>query len=261
MKIKVSAILVIFGLALRVSCLAQDTVVGRDGRQVVLNPDGTWHYATNEPSISAGSALDTVRAYLSAPSWRDRSSLVLNPKRVKPLMESRYSGKRWVAPKFQLLTQTEPTPSISGWVKVEADVSGSITSYYLKHTMKGYRIDWESSVGFNPMSPEEFRATKPSKPIRFRIYAKLDDYYNYEFLGAKDIAYSIIIEDRNNNRLGHGYADKNSHIGQVLFNKLRDGNNHEMVLDVQCLPDAESGSVFVISRVVNLNGWLAPRIH
>lgn len=255
MRIKATATLVIFGLATTLSCLAQETVVTRDGRRVVLNPEGTWHYATNASSTSAGSALDTVRAYLSAPSWRDRTPLVMSPERMKPLMESRYSGRRWEVPEFQLLTQTEPTPSQTGWVKVEADVSGDTISYYLKKTKEGYRIDWETSVGCNPMSPEEFRATRPTTAVRFRVFAKLDDYYNYEFSDAQEIAYSIAISDGGGKDIGHGYAKRNDKSGQALFGKLKDGRKHPIVVDVQCLPNARDGSVFLITKVVNLDDW------
>ena len=255
MNFKANALLVFFGTVLSVTCLAQEIVATRDGRRVVLNADGTWNYATNAPSNIAGSALETMRAYLSAPSWRDRVSLVLYPERVKPLMECRYSGGEWRVADFQLLTQTEPTPTQVGWVKVEADVAGNTLVYYLKKTNEGYRIDWETSVGANPMSPEEFRATRPTRLVRFRVLAKLDDYYNFEFSGAQNTAYSIAMTVAGGADIGHGYVKKNDTMGQELFGKLKDGRKHKVVVDVQCLPNARDGSVFLITKVVSLDGW------
>jgi hypothetical protein len=237
------------------SALAQEAATTRDGRRVILNTDGTWQYSTNAPGNAAASAIETVRAYLAASSWRDRISLVLNPEKVKPLMEARYGGRAWKSPQFDILTGTEPAPTQTGWVKITADVSGSTLDYYLKKSKEGYRIDWETSVGSNPVSPEEFRATKPIKPVRFRVSAKLDDYYNFEFGDAQNVSWSIALTDGGDENIGHGYAKKNTATGQDLFKKLKDGKKHPMVVEVQCLPNASDGSVFLITRVVNLDGW------
>ncbi|MBI2441564.1 MAG: hypothetical protein HYV35_09350 [Lentisphaerae bacterium] len=238
-----------------VTSLAQETVTTKDGRSAIINSDGTWHYSTNSPVAIPVSALDAVRAYLAASSWRDRIPLVLNPEKVKPLMEARYGERAWNAPRFDILTGTEPAPTQTGWVKIQADVEGRTLDYYLKKTKDGYRIDWETSVGSNPVSPEEFRATRPTTPVRFRVLAKLDDYYNYEFRDAQDFAWSIALTDGGEKNIGHGYAKKNTAMGQYLFKKLKDGKKHPIVVEVQCLPNASDGSVFLITGVVNLDGW------
>ncbi len=257
MRIKRDLVRIFFGLTLGLSCLAQETVSTRNGQHVVLMPDGNWHYTNDVASVNAESALDTVRNYLSAQSWHDRVSLVLHPGRVKPLMESRYSSMRWTPLDYKLVTQIEPRPSRAGWVQVKADVSGYTTTYYLKITKAGYRIDWESSVGFNPISPAEFKALRYIEPTRFRVTAQLDDYYNYEFDDAIDRAYSIKIRI-DGKRIGWGYIDKRNKMAPAIFNTLRDGKRHNMVLDLAYLPNSEEGDVFVITKVVNLYGWLVP---
>jgi hypothetical protein len=242
-------------LTVALSSLGQETVTTKDGRRVVLNPDGTWHYTTNSVSAIPVSALDTVRAYLSASSWRDRLPLVLNSEKVKPLMEARYGGRPWNPSQFELLTQSEPTPTQAGWARIEADVAGRTTAYFVKKTLNGYRIDWETSVGSNPISPEEFRATRPTSPVRLRVLAKLADYYNFEFGKAQDTDWSIALTDGGGNSIGHGYIKKNTPAGQQLFQTLKDGKEHSIVVDVQCLPNAESSRVFLITKVVNDAGW------
>ena len=236
------------------SSTAQEIAATRDGRQVILNPDNTWHYASVHPT-TATSALDTVHAYLSARSWRDRAALVINPNKVLPLMESRYSGYSWKSPEYHLLTQTEPTPSQTGWARVEADVAGEVIPYYLKKTPDGYRIDWETSVGFNHISTEELRATRPNNLVRLRVVTQLADYYNYDFADAHNWAYSIEVRDGGRKLIGHGYAQKNDAIGSDLFGKLKDGRRHHMVLDIQYPKNAREGSVFLITGIANLNDW------
>jgi len=246
-------------------CLAQETATTKDGRQVVLNPDGRWQYMTNTTEATSSSAIQTLRLYLSATSLQNRIPFVLNPEKVGPLMKIRYEGKPWRVPQFEILTHIEPTPSPTGWVKIEACGSrksgfewktGRTMIYYLKMTDSGFRIDWETSIGFNPVSPEEFRVTKPTTPVRFRGYAKLEDFYADEFSKSKNIAYSIYIRNGDEQGIGHGYIMKNTIAGQKLFEILRDGKEHQMVVDLQYLPNAQDGYYFMITAVLSYNGWL-----
>ncbi len=245
-------------------CLAQETVTTKDGRQVMLNPDGRWHIVTNTTETTSSSALQTLRLYLSAASLQDRTPFVMNPEIVEPLIKDRYRGKKWKVPQFEILTKMEPTPSQTGWVTIEVDVShiygikgmsSKTMTYYLKKTSAGYRIDWESSEGFNPVTENEFRATKPVSPVRFRALATLDDYYNYEFSNAKNIAYCIKFSNGDGGFIGYGYIAKNTSVGQKLFQILEDGTSHPMVVELQYLPDAEHSHHFLISAVISFSGW------
>lgn len=249
-------------------CLAQETATTKDGRQVQLNPDGRWHYITNTTDATSSSAIQTLRLYLSATSLQNRIPYVLKPEKAGPLMKIRHEGKPWRVPQFEILTQSEPTPSPTGWVKVEACGShksgfegktGRTMIYYLKMTDSGYRIDWETSIGFNPVSPEEFRVTKPTTPVRIRGYAKLEDFYADKFSESKEIAYSIYIRNGDEQGIGHGYIIKNTVAGQKIFEILRDGKEHQMVVDLQCLPNAQDGYYFMITAVHSFNGWLVEK--
>ena len=202
------------------------------------------------------SAVETVRAYLTADTWRGRLPYVLDPERVRPFMEAHYS-KGWKQYDFQILTQDEPKAVEGHWVEVQAVIGrGKVASiYHLKKTEAGYRIDWESSAGFNPTSVAEFHATRSTTPVRFRAWAKLDSFYNFEFAGNQDTFWSITIMDSAGETIGYGYAMKNAPVGDQLFKALRDGAEHRVVLDLVYLPDARSSSCFVISNVHGLDSW------
>ena len=201
------------------------------------------------------SAIETVRAYLEASSWRKRLPYVLNPEKVKPLMEIYYGSAALKKTKFDIITDKEPVPTSAGFVKIEADVNDSVTDYYLKKTQDGYRVDWETSIGYNSVSTEEFRATKPTTPVRLRVEAKLDDYYNYDFSNCKYSHWSIALESNGAN-FGNGYVGKNTAMGQDLFKTLKDGNTHKMILEVKCPENAENGAFCHITKVIKIDGWL-----
>lgn len=170
-------------------------------------------------------------------------------------MEARYADNPWRIPQFELLTQNEPQPDDKGWVKIEADVADLPTAYYLKKTKDGYRIDWETSVGYNPVSPEEFRATLSTSPVRFRVFATLSDFYFGEFNNSQNDVWSIDLRDPVGKDIGNGYVRKSTPIGQKLFQILKDGKKRRMVVQVQYLPKAQNSSAFSISEVINFEGW------
>lgn len=240
--------------ALSVCSIAQETVISKDGRRINLNPNGTWEYVTNSPASST-SALETLRAYLSAKTWRERVPYVLNSETVKSLMEARYADNPWKIPEFEFLTQNEPQPDNKGWVKIQVYLDGRSADYYMKNTKDGYKIDWETSAGYNLVSPEEFRATLPTSPVRFSAYATLGDFYNYEFSDSQIDTWSMNLVESSGKEIGYGYARKSTPMGQKLFQLLKDGKKHRIVVQLQYLPKAQSSYHFLISEVINFDGW------
>ena len=241
--------------AVAVPSLSQETVTTRDGRRVTLNPDGTWQYIKDSATNATASAIETVRAYFAASSWRDRLTFVLNPDQMRAVMEERYGEKVLGKDKSRVITADEPKPNEAGWVMVDVEVSTHYLKYYLKMTPEGYRIDWIASTGYNRTSVEEFLATRPTTPVRMCVLAKLSDYYNFEFTDAKDIAWSIGISDSRGKMLGYGFAEKKTPRGERLLSTLRDGKEHQLVVDIQCLPNASDASVFVISNLLAVDSW------
>ena len=212
------------------------------------------------------SAIETVRGYLSTPSRLERLRFVLNPEVARPAMLSHYGGFSTQIPTngFEILTTEEPVPTRKGWVTVqvalaERNLLGAafrgVHSFYLKQTTDGFKIDWERSIGFNRVSPQAFRATKPKAPVRFYCQARLSDYYNYQFSGWKESAWSVEL-DAVGRVIGHGYARKDTALGQALFETLKDGKKHQLTVELQYPENADAPSVFLIAKLVTVDSWL-----
>jgi len=212
---------------------------------------------TNTIGWVTGGAIDVVRSYLAALNWEDRVSYVLYPEIVRPHMQTYYAGRRWKPEEidFMITTAREPQPTPDGWVAVEARTGRLLSVLYLLRVADSYKIDWVSSVGFNSISPASFRATRPRVFVRFRAIAKLDDYYNYEFSGQENGMWSIDLNEANHGDIGHGYIQKNGPDGHRLFQCLKDGKEHRVVVDLCYTPFSQSPSVFLISRVVAADTW------
>ena len=229
-------------------------VTTKDGRCVILNTNGTWQYKTTAPGSTTASAIETVRAYLMASYVTQRIPFVLNPDKVKPLMESHYGKRHLKVSKFEILTDTEPTPTKTGFVKIDVEIGDNVYDYYLKKTKDGYRIDWEEAVGYNPVSAAEFIIKEPTTPAKFRVIAKIGDNSDYKY--PKKSYWCIGLQIDDDKELV--YVEKDTAMGQELYKTLQDGKWHEMILELESNPNANEGIFqhFRISKVINSDGWL-----
>lgn len=184
---------------------------------------------------------ETVEGYLKASQWEQRLGFVRNAERVRPLMERRYRNVKLPAP-FVEIKKAEnfkdnwvfvPVVFTRGKNAFGVEVEDSVLNC-LQRTEAGFKIDWESSVIYNPMSWTEFKATHPRQPQKFRFLAKLDDSYPYQQRdrGKLEDTYwsvDIIGVDAQGQRefVGfNGYVRKSSSDGAKLFDLLRDGKEH-----------------------------------
>lgn len=228
-------------------------------KRVVLHDNGTWEYTRSTSSKRhVGSPDAAVRAYLSAQHWRERLPLVLERSEVEPLMMAHYRRWRGGPTDFELLGNPV-TREVQGRkvTKVKVRVANDIFSYYVVKTSDGYKIDWKHSVGYNAVSPEVFRATKPIDLVRMHVYGQLDDYYNFEFdrPWIRKAYWSIQIKSSDKRSVGHGYIKKDSKAGQALFKALTDGAPHKLTVSLKYHANAESSSVFVIDGVHSIDDW------
>ena len=210
--------------------------------------------ATAADSATPESPAAVVRAYLNAPRWEDRLQYVLRPAEVKPFMEARY-GPDWKAPKYEIDAIRELPSASDDWAVLAVEIGDHANIYYLRKTPQGFKIDWENSVGFNRISPEEIRATKPVWPVRFRAVAQLDDYENFKFKYPSELTLNIRLTDADGKSIGQAYLDKKSPDGRLLFEALKDGRRHAVAVDLRYIPYPQGGNVFLISKVVQTDSW------
>lgn len=197
------------------------------------------------------SAIGVVKKYWHVKRWEDRLQYVKYPDRVEPLMAEYY--KNTTFPLTEYVT-FEVSNSDDELTLILVKKSGSSAfPYFVVKTPEGYKIDWEASLPYNPMSWAEFKATKPTSPIRCRVAATLGDYYNYEFRGMEDLFWSVTLMGINyDNSDGlewislTGFIKKDSADGEALFELLKDGEQHGVILDLMYPENADSSSDCVL---------------
>ena len=148
-------------------------------------------------------AEDAVRAFLASDSVERMLEHVRLPGRVKPLME-RWYRKRPLQPmtagevtnqnklrsgELYLITLemtvNEPDPLSPGetfpqsrYFAVE-EVRDSLGN-------SRYKVDWETSVGYQEMPLEEFREEMVKRPVPFRVRLRESDYYLHGFSDPRE---------------------------------------------------------------------------
>lgn len=250
------------------TAIADEIATTKSGKQVNLKDNGTWSVVETKVATAgnANSAISVVNDYLSVNDYDDRLNYILDPERIRPLRDEQNVGRTaWEKPVYKIVTKKEPQNIKEGeFVKIETSFKGSDNQwdnavYYLLKTKNGYKIDWESSTGYNKISAAEFIATKLIEPVRVRVLAQLTDYYNYEFGRAQDEMYSVALVDNDQFRYGHGYVSKTTESGKKIFKALKNGAFHYMVFDIKSLEDARDGSHFLIHDVVSVDSWLVKK--
>ena len=208
-------------------------------------------------SVGRTKAERVVEAYLLSDTAKGRARFVLAPKMALPRMEKFYEEYNLSGTEVKELSRIDgegdPKPGKygkyrAGYINRRGYKNTSI--YYVKNTKDGFKIDWEAAIGYNEMSWKAFKVSRPTKPVTMRVEAVLDDYYNYAFANAERTHYSIHFGLE---RVS-GYVRKDSRLGKRLFDILKDGEEHNLVLEIRFLPNSY-GNVVLIDDLVS-EDWL-----
>lgn len=204
----------------------------------------------------AASTLDPialVKAYLAAERWEDRLAYVSEPRVVRPLMARRYRSVAFPVGEHHV----DPTPRSmdagEDWARVSVAFvtgrdragrpMGHVAEYYLQQTPRGHRIDWEASTGHNPMTLAAFREELPRTPVELRLTARIDGYYNHEFLWSRTSHASLELSDARPGRPGdtvHGYVARDDASAREVLGRLGDGEKHKVLVTLRYSPEATS---------------------
>lgn len=206
-----------------------------------------------------------VKSYLDSNTFKERARYVLDADRVRPEMVEYYKDKSFPTKYIEMSVKGDAR-KVGDWVGVRVVLRRGKNAfgveveeaawYDLQRTASGYLIGWEDSIGYNPMSFPAYKAQRPEKPMEFRVLAKLDDHYNYEFLGGGNLFYSIELRPQNHMfQYLDGYVEKRSPTGQKLYEILKDGRSHALILILRYPQYSDS------TDIVHIDGFVRTYLH
>jgi hypothetical protein len=203
------------------------------------------------PKNEEDSIIFLIQSYYGSKKWEDRLAYVLQPEIEKSKMSEYYtdnykSGKI-KKDQISILGSGYKTNQIFK-VKMGSQI------VYCKKTNDGFKIDWEATIGYNQVSMITFKANLSSQPTEFRVYATIDTYYNYNYSNAQNTHWNININAEEGNIPG-GYINKSSVEGKKIYDILKDGKQHQLIVELKIdATDDKSGSNAIITKVIK-EGW------
>lgn len=208
---------------------------------------------------------NVVKKYLSATKWEDRLQYIRDPDLVREKMRKHYEEGNWAGPvKFIEIKQPIYSKGQHGeWASVDVVMAKGENAfgahiekkfyYALRKQSDGYKIDWECSIGYNPLTLVAYKVQMPKESLKYRLIAKLSEFYYGEFSQRKNEYFSInLIEDKSRDSIV-GYIKRESEDGKKIFNDLKNGEEIAVMVDIKFIPNSNIPSV-MIERYIQ-RGW------
>lgn len=198
----------------------------------------------------------TVQKFCASSSPEAFLPLLRDPERVGPLLKRFYNSENpWI-----------PLPLARRPDLTELEVHRNFVVFALplndfgtrpialEKTPAGFRIDWESFVGYSDLSWSELRRTRPRHPVLLRAVIKPSDYFNLDFQSAgSHRCYQI--SDLNSDHVLYGYitigSDAELQIRKILLNTDR----VNAVLRVRYPQNSTNDRQLEITEVLE-KGWI-----
>jgi hypothetical protein len=172
------------------------------------------------PTNESDSIVFVIQNYYLSKKWQDRLAYVLNPESVKSLMENAYKDQ-FKSYSFEKNQINVPSSNYALGKTFKVFVNGE--TVYLKKTKDGFKIDWEATWGYNPISISAFKSEESTTPTVLRLTVKLGDLY-YEDYGVNSKNYLSMTSE-----LGYTWMTLSS--SSELKKILSDGKEHQIIVE------------------------------
>jgi hypothetical protein len=97
--------------------------------------------------------------------------------------------------------------------------SGTLRASFSRDEKGIVRLDWESLVGYSAMEMREFREKKPEEGVTMRVFASVDDYYNYEFSEPKKFL-SVRLRNADGSEAVNGFCELGGRVATAITARL-----------------------------------------
>lgn len=229
------------------------------GPSVALTPQGSQRKQISHLDYPSSSPGYTLAKYINAQTWQERLPFVKQSKGIEERMATLYGTKP-----ISIAVDQLSIPDVSGVRPRDIITASALThgknifgadvvtnrDYFLEKTADGWTILWEPSVRWRPLSWEALKASRPTEPLEYLLYCKLADSYFAHKGDIKSTHYCLQIGTEGDH-LDNVYAfvPKESPAGRKVYETLKNGKVHGMVLAIQFEAGSAESCVWVSSVV------------
>lgn len=197
-----------------------------------------------------------ARSFLQARTVAELLAVVRHPTITGPRIQERHPDGQIKPPGIEsfaeggavVLNQSTAVVKVRTATFEEREVS-----FY--RSAEGWKIDWESWVGWSDMPWDEFKDRQPKTPTRFRVRLKPIIYYNFGFSDDQKWR-SYLVESPDGNHRLFAYVERGSRVDNKI-NLADSPGGGDYVLDLRFPADAAGGNQVLIEERV-ADGWVEP---
>lgn len=210
--------------------------------------------ARNEPREVLRETESLARRFVAATTAEQMLQLVRHPERAGPRLRAWHAEHGfglWRIRSFGKGGSLTGRGRMVSAVVVLGDFSTREMGF--ERTADGYRIDWESWVGWSAITWREFRARRPTEGQEFRVLVKKGNYYNYGFSeGGGYQCYQLDSPDRE--EFLYGYVKRGTPDDDLL-GTADASSSLAWTLELRYPEGAPAAGQVIISRVL-AKGWI-----
>ena len=199
--------------------------------------------AAQQPATYRDSIADLIEKYTNCTSWQEALRYVMEPERVRPIMQKYYAD-----------TGFSPTIRTAEEIKNKAFrrfngknyVIYYCNGYYAVQTPDGYRLDWEATAQYNPVTHTEL-ADKIGQSAEIRGCFKYESDYKNDYSRAFS-AHGML---DTYGKFTYFLTEKGSAIDKRLFAMLQNGASIDMILKIKSDTESEFYQNFLITDIIS----------
>jgi hypothetical protein len=206
-----------------------------------------------EIALAQPVALDYLRAH----GWEQKARFVRESDRVLPLMAEWYRSHSDAGqPDAELFYAIRSGDLVN--VMATFERSGNEPAFLsLVKQGGGYKVDWETSSGYQHESWADLAARRPTAPVLLRCVIERGDYFNFEFSDPEKWLCFKMRYPRGPVTL-YGYAERRSTLGAHLDGLLEFHPYAGVAIEAAFLPQSRSNNQMQIVKLVH-EAWLPDR--
>lgn len=211
-------------------------------------------------------ALDAIQNFLAAPNWEAKSAFVRLPEKTRPLMEKWYVTHPASPLKMGELEDIKKHIVGNGYYVFAAVRIGpeNVMRYFAVEQLppaelggkSQYLIDWETSVGYQPIDIYDYRVKQPKDRFVFRVNCKPYEYYNHGFSNKEEWSCYMLTYPGDPDFELIGYIKRDSPLEEQMQTQLLGEVN--LMLEVHYPENAISRDQVVIEKIVHPS-WYVDR--
>lgn len=218
-----------------------------------------------EAEVHLARMEEVLREFLGAETVAERAKWVRNGEQMIPLMQDYYREREFDRHVYEkILTHDLAALYQHPFVVVKVSTEGGEELPILMEDLgNDFRVDWGATVSYNPVSISEYIERTPTDPVTLRVYAQVDNYFNYEFSDERQFR-CFRLNFRGSEEELFGYVPRGTELEQKFAKVMPLANRpgqralQPMILRVRFLENSRAPRSVLIEQLES-GLWIFPK--